>query len=290
MFNSTVLEVAIGMTFCYASISLVSSSIKEALSTILSWRSETLLTGIQSLLNDKTFTGLARDIYNHALVNPLSNGQAIDTQSLQAKPAYIEPANFAQAMIDTLQSAPNNFAQLELDIEKIPDPQIKNLLLTLYRNSDHKIENFHQHLATWFDNSMERLTGKYKRNAQWVCFTIAFIIALSFNIDSIYLFKTLWEHPAYIAQLNIQSAESLNAVITNLQQLPIGWNRPEIHDFFVDEFWTDIEIMNFGKELIFMLIGWLITASASLFGAPFWFDALQNLINLRGTGKKPQTT
>ncbi len=269
MFNSHVLEVAIGMTFCYAAISLTTSSIKEAIATTLKWRSKSLLSGIQALLNDKDFTGLAKDIYNHALVNPLSNGQATDVESLSKKPSYIEPDNFAQALIDSLRSAPGNFAQMKLDIEKITDPQIKNLLLNFYIKSDNKIENFHQQVSTWFDDSMDRLSGAYKRKSQWVCFIIAAVIAVSLNIDSLYLFKTLWEHPGDITQLNLQSTATASVVLTELQKLPIGWN---------------------GRQLDFyMLVGWLITASTSLFGAPFWFDAMQNLINLRGTGNKPQS-
>ena len=37
------------------------------------------------------------------------------------------------------------------------------------------------------------------------------------------------------------------------------------------------------------LPGLFITATAALFGAPFWFDILQRLIQLRGTGTKPPT-
>ncbi len=33
-----------------------------------------------------------------------------------------------------------------------------------------------------------------------------------------------------------------------------------------------------------MIVGRLLTASAALFGAPFWFDLLQNVTNLHGTG------
>lgn len=35
------------------------------------------------------------------------------------------------------------------------------------------------------------------------------------------------------------------------------------------------------------VFGWLITALASLFGAPFWFDALQQIIRLKGAGPSP---
>jgi len=36
------------------------------------------------------------------------------------------------------------------------------------------------------------------------------------------------------------------------------------------------------------LAGWLITALAAAQGAPFWFDLLNKLLQLRGTGKKPE--
>jgi len=35
------------------------------------------------------------------------------------------------------------------------------------------------------------------------------------------------------------------------------------------------------------ILGWIITALASLFGAPFWFDTLQQVIRLKGSGPSP---
>jgi hypothetical protein len=34
-------------------------------------------------------------------------------------------------------------------------------------------------------------------------------------------------------------------------------------------------------------LGWLITAFATLFGAPFWFDTLQRIVRLKGSGPSP---
>lgn len=269
MLNSTVLEVAIGMTFCFAAISLITSSLKEALSSMLSWRSKTLLNGVKNLLNDKSFTGLALDIYNHALVNPLSNGAATDHKTLDSMPSYIEPDQFAHALLDSVQSTRGDFVQLKADIEQLPDPQIKDMLLNLYAKSDNKLENFHKQIADWFDASMERVTGAYKRKTQWVCFAIAFSIAVAFNIDGLNLFKALWLHPDLVSQLNLEGHTTSEQVLTELKKLPIGWNSWEFN--------------------LTMLAGWLITASSSLFGAPFWFDTLQKLTNLRGAGAKPQS-
>jgi hypothetical protein len=35
------------------------------------------------------------------------------------------------------------------------------------------------------------------------------------------------------------------------------------------------------------LLGWLLTALAISLGAPFWFDLLKKVINIRGAGGKP---
>ena len=36
------------------------------------------------------------------------------------------------------------------------------------------------------------------------------------------------------------------------------------------------------------LLGWLLTAAALSFGAPFWFDLLKSIVNVRATGIKPK--
>lgn len=264
MFNSTVLEVAIGMCFCYAAVSFVVSSIKEALANILGLRSKTLLSGIQALLNDPNFTGLAKDIYNHALVNPMSPGQTTNLESLEHKPSYIEPDHFAHALIDTLQTVPGDFEQLRTNIEAIDNPQIKQVLLNMYSKADGKLENLHSQISTWFDASMDRLSGKYKRRAQWLCFSIALVIAVGFNIDSIHLFATLWNHPEIAEGLAAQNPQNIDV----FKNLPVGWHGDCRWGWYTP-------------------IGWLITASTSLFGASFWFDSLQKLTNIRGTGVKP---
>lgn len=41
--------------------------------------------------------------------------------------------------------------------------------------------------------------------------------------------------------------------------------------------------------VVLTLLGWAMTALAVSLGAPFWFDTLQQILNLRGTGPKPDT-
>jgi hypothetical protein len=62
MFNSAIIDVAIGMVLTVLAVSLAASAITEAISSFMKLREKTLLKGIQGLLNDQDFTGIARDL------------------------------------------------------------------------------------------------------------------------------------------------------------------------------------------------------------------------------------
>src|SRR5438067_6947574 len=125
MLGSTVLEVAIGLTFCFGTVALIVSTLQEALASLFRLRANTLLAGVKSMLNDPRFTGLARAVYAHPLVNPHTDGNAIAERELRTKPSYIEPAHFAIALVDSLWKVPGDFIQLRSAIDTIPDPQVK---------------------------------------------------------------------------------------------------------------------------------------------------------------------
>lgn len=268
MFNSTTLEVAIGLAFCYASVSLIVSSINEGIVSLLQLRSNTLLEGVKSLLNDPNFEGLARNIYNHGLIGHSDSGNATAEQDLKNKPSYIDSKHFAVALIDTVQTIPGDFAQLKKDIDAIQSPQLRTLLQGMYSRASGNIDNIHTEVAAWFDAGMDRLSGKYKRRVQLYCFIIAFVIAVLFNVDSFNLFTTLWQHPAIAAGIGMPDhPEQISW--QQFMALPIGWPGGTFSVSFTQ------------------VAGWLVTASATLFGAPFWFDVLQKFVRLRGTGNKP---
>lgn len=268
MFNSTTLEVAIGLAFCYASVSLIVSSINEGISSLLKLRANLLLTGVKSLLNDPNFEGLALNIYNHGLVGHADQGDANAEQDLKNKPSYIDPKHFAVALIDTVQTIPGDLVQLKNDIDAIPDPQLRTLLQGIYGRASGNIDKIHSDVAAWFDAGMNRLSGKYKRRIQLNCFLIALFIAVLFNVDSFYLFKTLWQHPAIAAGIGVPGHTD-QISWQQFMALPIGWQGGAISMSFTQ------------------VVGWLVTASATLFGAPFWFDVLQKFVRLRGAGSKP---
>ena len=49
---------------------------------------------------------------------------------------------------------------------------------------------------------------------------------------------------------------------------------------------VDVREMTF-YELFSKLLGYILTALAISLGAPFWFDLLKKLVNIRSAGNKP---
>src|SRR6266851_7889165 len=248
--SSTVLEVAIGFAFCYASIALITSSVYEAGASLFKLRARGLLTGVKALLNDKEFNGLAKDIYNHALVNPQDAGTTDAGKVPAVMPSYIEPKHFALALIDSIQKTPGALDDFKQKIDAMGNPQLKLLLQGMYARSEGKSEKLQAELAGWFDASMDRVSGSYKRMAQLFTFLIALAIAGLFNVDSFHLFRTLWDHPGLISQIAMPAGSDVARAVEGLKTLPLGWGPAR-------------------SSMLIAIGGWLITASSALFGAPF---------------------
>jgi hypothetical protein len=269
MVNSAVLDVVIGMVFCFASVALIASYLYETGSSLLGLRATSLLKGIKAMLNDPNLEGVALSIYNSALVNPRHDGTTPARQRPKILPSYIVSRDFADALLEHLQSVPEKATNLEKAINDISDPQLKQLLQGMYKRAGQKIEGLQAEISRWFDGSMKRVSGAYKRRAQLYTFLIALALAVGLNIDAFHLFQILWNHPTLLAQATSAGAQvTVGQAAGALADLPVGWGQ----GFSIS--WV-------------ACLGWLMTASTAIFGAPFWFDLLRRLSNIRGSGQSP---
>jgi hypothetical protein len=103
MFGSSILEIAIGVIFIYLLLSLICSAVNEFIASIINKRGENLFEGIKNLLNDPTFTGLAQKLYNHGLVDGISQASQ-DPNKPNRHPSYMASKTFALALLDILGS------------------------------------------------------------------------------------------------------------------------------------------------------------------------------------------
>jgi hypothetical protein len=245
---------------------------------------------------------------------------------IKTLPAYIDSSQFARALLDVTRlsaawaadaaaappGAPPGRTSLDAAITAIADPQIRDFIKGVSDRTQGDINAIENEVAAWFDGAMDRVSGEFKRWTQAATFAIALASAVLFNIDSIRVGEALWEHPAIADQLYAseqaqppksdtvsQSAPAHPSdfladerkALADIQALldaglPIGW--PSGHLFEVNDARSNPTYVWFSQTFGQSLVGWLITAFATLFGAPFWFDALQSIIRLKGAGPSPQ--
>jgi hypothetical protein len=327
MFDSSILDVAIGVIMAFLAVSLITSAIVEALNSALKLRSKSLLTGIKQLVNDPDLTGLAQSLYGHAAINPrgspkgspqprsllsrLTLGLVAPSPDADARftnlPAYIDRQQFATALLDVTtlsganagasgQSVSDRVTALKTAINALgANKQIQDLLTGMIQRCEGDLTKIHAEIAAWFDSAMDRVGGAFKRWTQLASFIIALAIAILFNVDTLRLAHTLWNQPTIAAQLKLPDIvakaaaakpgadpyPSANAAITFLDaQLPVGWKNGPLKIDATTYVWQSAAAWA-------LLPGWLITAFATLFGAPFWFDVLQGAVRLKGTGPSP---
>jgi len=92
MFGSFALEIGISLSLVYLLLGLMCSVLNEWVAGILNMRAKNLWDGVRNLLYDSEGTGLAKQLYDHALVKNLGKAGQL--------PSYVPSRAFALALFD----------------------------------------------------------------------------------------------------------------------------------------------------------------------------------------------
>jgi hypothetical protein len=313
-----ILDLIIGMAFIYFLLSLICVALQEIKANWRKERSENLKKWIiDTFRNEGNETKLGERLWNNIIIDGL-------TQEGKAA-SYIPKDVFVSALFDEIHynsddkkermdkgddengstKEPYDFNSILKSIEASPllPNRIKRVLRQIHSESYGNLESFKDRLEKWFENAMERNAGTFKKNAQVSVLIFSFIVTITLNVDSIKLIKYFYENPAEATRvadateklikdpktkiaLDSQDGKSINSLINSVNgnitelralKLPMGWEGYTWSDFLCStRGWLSIPIL-----------GWLITAIAVSLGAPFWFDTLNKLVDLRSAGKKP---
>jgi hypothetical protein len=248
-----------------------------------------------------------------------------------------------------------SYEQIQDILSRVPT-SVKQSLSVLARRAQTKVgqterqlNQFNTEVSIWFDRSMGRASGVYKRNAKGVAIMIGFLIAFVSNADTFHIVTRLAGDEDLRQVIANRANEVTQNVVTNKQevtkedlrrlknttdavledvQLPVRWlpvnlrqqfscpvqnetvNPNDWDAFYRDclprakgetqarldkpiggfHLWKVMQIATRPDHLIDiarMFIGWLTSGIAIAMGAPFWFDILGKLMNVRNAGTKP---
>jgi hypothetical protein len=322
VFDFPALDVAIGLILLYFVLSLVCTSVNEAIATGIGLRSRYLQLGILNLLSAAPHTtdagiATARSFYAHPLIQTMIRpGQGPDPSEDPTAvsrwwrkppyPSYLPSRTFVAAIMDVAREAPakletldeeeakrvrGRLADLDDDFEKslaaIPNDALSAALLSLYRNAGRDAELFALDAARWFDDAMERVSGWYKRRIRLILLVIATLLVLFMNADSLASARVLWRDDAMRAAVVKQAQDS---AATEESQADVetavrALDLPMGWEFSFGERAT--QLPNDLVSWLAKLIGLAVTVAALMLGAPFWFDVLSKITRVRGTGAPP---
>jgi hypothetical protein len=311
MFGSQILEVVIGMILIYLLFSLLLSAARELIEGLLKTRAVDLEKAMAELLQDPEGTADRASLMGHSLIYSLFPGEYKPTKTTSAPaasgntnavsnwsptskdtPSYIPSGLFADAIIDLYKSGKLVKAGESLD--------------ALLRAAGGDTEKWRTGIMQWYDAGMDRATGWYKRQTQGVLFGLGLILAIGMNVNSATLLQHLATNDALrqtlVGQAEAQvaagspqrpdtctetpSTECVKALGASVQGLglPIGWGA-EGWAPWAPVFDEKAERFNRLGQAVLLAFGILATAFAMCLGAPFWFDLLNKVVNLRSTLK-----
>jgi hypothetical protein len=282
LFNAA-LDVAIGIVMMFLVLSLLVTIVNELIATLTNLRAGTLKSAVAQIIGDPNL--LAR-FYAHGSIVPLNaNGHA----------SYFSSNSFVDGLLGAVAGGGKlpTFAELQAAVQALNPSPVKDMLLAQLAKANGDLNALRQNVAAYFDDAMDRFGGIYKRKLKAISLLIGLLLAIALNADTIAVGKSLWSDAAMRAQMasaasaliaqgapHPPAAVSVQDFTTKLQQaddqlrpLPLGWAA-----------WPQTA---FGAWA-YKLIGLVLTGLALSLGAPFWFDVLSMVMNLRGTGPKPQ--
>jgi hypothetical protein len=182
-------------------------------------------------------------------------------------------------------------------LDSLPDGDVKKVLSALFQRSGKDLESAHNAIEEWFNDSMDRVSGWYKRNTQIWVICIAIVITVLSNADTLQLSRRLWTDPVLrnkvVAEAQNRARKPPPTVEYPDKDEPTEPRVTEGDTVSAQERELLTELLGWqGKTLSAAdlpghLLGWLLTILAVSLGAPFWFDILNKLINIRSAGKSP---
>lgn len=239
-------------------------------------------------------TSLIDQVLAHDLVRSAYKDSLVTSRSLLKKlpfrkrrgPSYLAARTFATALLDLLAPAdagddPLKAIEQQIALAGLPKGT-RSTLLTMVKHVEKDRDHLRAVIEQWFDDTMARVSGWYKRQAQIILCLIAVAVTIGLNVNTVSIAERTIHDSSLRTYLVDQATkekpeagkDKIGQRITKAHTagLPFGWHEEKNNPAKV------------GGHVGRAIAGWLLTIVALSLGAPFWFDALSRLARLRTTG------
>ena len=292
MLDSKVVDVGIGLVLMFFLLALASSSIVEAVAGVFNIRGKKLEAAIKQLVSDPKAT---LNVWETSVFGAISAGTDASASATkpskakkQRKPSYVSARAFADATIEAiskLKAAGKSAAQIE---EQLP-VNLRNRLDAITNEVGDDLTGMKAGLETWYDETMERTAGAFKRWSQIALVFVALGLVVATNSSTTRVATMLWNQSA-VRDAVVQSARNVtadkNANTTSKDIEKIGKTVNSLPSLGLPVGWKHWDSQT---GPVGTIAGWLITALLVMLGAPFWYGLLTRLVSMRTAGTKPPT-
>jgi len=235
MFDNIAFSVVIGLVVIYLLYSLLTTIVGEILAGWMQIRALMLRTAIERMLNDGYYetaeaqgeiqppgfwmslfmlerpefkASVAGKFYDYPSIKYLSRTEAEKPGLFKhTYPSYISSETFALTVINMLAEKGIGKTKIEqvafaLNVNSLHiQPETLKHIGLLLDDASLDFDAFKAGLMRWFEETMDRTTGWYKKRFSRILFWLGFVIAMTYNVDSIRIGKILANDKEARAQL-----------------------------------------------------------------------------------------
>lgn len=293
------LEVIAGIVFTFLLLSLLGTTINELLSSWRGWRGYYLEEGLKRLLEYKDNPEVFERFMKHPFFRQLFQHWA--PLRVSRAPAYLSSANFANILTNVLKKKDAALESVDELLAALPEgSNLRQVLEHLKSEGVESVDDFKKHLQGWFDDVMWQASGWYKRHMQLITLLVGLGIAAVLNADAIQMYHHLTTNEAAREQINllaeafVEKNPELPQQMAPGDSLSISQIQAGVRDYVESEDFSNMSnILGLGwqpgdltvdaRSWLIRIFGWLLTALAISLGAPFWFDILKKIINIKSS-------
>jgi hypothetical protein len=307
------LDVLLGVTVVMLIVSMCVTMLTQAVIRLRETRGTKLLEGLSDLmqqidpgLDRTTADGVATALLRHPLVNEGSRrlGSTIHREEFTTLLLELGSGRVPAGLKEDVTTGVQQAIAKMLHDHGITDPEqtlerVRAAALQLERANPDMATDARQAMAlmqevreqlvgkvhAWFDQTIDRVASRFTADTRQVTVLCSILVAFALQLDVVSLMNRLSVDPALRQALVTQATTTAGSGDDKLENLArlTGQSREDLQDLvqigavtLPSRNW----MANWAKVNV---LGVILSALLLSLGAPFWYNALKNLIRLRST-------